>query len=634
MQRQISRDAEGPKRTRPRVRQLYTEGDTQHPTEGGIGRASGSGATYGSQTSRYGLPCHSSFQAGARNYDPDPRLMHRSKSCSSIGDLQRALEHLYQNYRQCRQCNSADIVQVKDKHDNILLVWCRNCSHSFGVDDSMEPEVLLDLYREGCIETTVGCCSNTNPDNFQIVGFDGSNLSVRCLNPKCQKVSVLGDQQQAMSDRGSVQDEPQAFVCTACGNHDREEMSVCLFRDEIRCVICNHCDQYIDFPEILRGGSDTSATLDPSEFVSCKCHPKDKNIQITRDDNGGIDIIACTNCQYFYLPKDPPRKKKQSKSSAASTCTEHSAQSWGSWLAAVSVGWIPYLAQGMQAAKDLKVQYREVHRLSEIRQGDHIMWDRREGYGHHAIVEHVNPNDISVVHYNGPSPSSQKIKGKIVTEQLDPFGRQHGRPFVVDYTSSLPADTVIQKAKSKLGEVEYSLLLNNCEHFATWCKTGQHVSAQVMKVIECAKKYATMCYDFANPKEASAKLEQIVELGLQKLPVQGLDKLSELGLDKSVLGFARYGGMALIVGTEVYNCIKDIQQKTEDRNEGRLSRDAYVEFVVSRVCRSVCGLSGLAIGLAFPPAGVAVLVGGTLGGLIGEFGGKQIGKVIVGYSRT
>lgn len=38
---------------------------------------------------------------------------------------------------------------------------------------------------------------------------------------------------------------------------------------------------------------------------------------------------------------------------------------------------------------------------------------------------------------------------------------------------------IIQRARSRLGEKDYDLLMNNCEHFARWCVTGEHVSYQV-----------------------------------------------------------------------------------------------------------------------------------------------------------
>ena len=44
-----------------------------------------------------------------------------------------------------------------------------------------------------------------------------------------------------------------------------------------------------------------------------------------------------------------------------------------------------------------------------------------------------------------------------------------------------PEETV-QRAYSRLGEEKYSLIHNNCEHFAIWCKTGKAQSSQVRQV--------------------------------------------------------------------------------------------------------------------------------------------------------
>jgi len=42
----------------------------------------------------------------------------------------------------------------------------------------------------------------------------------------------------------------------------------------------------------------------------------------------------------------------------------------------------------------------------------------------------------------------------------------------------------VERAKSRLGERAYNLLLNNCEHFAIWCKTGKSESTQVQNFID------------------------------------------------------------------------------------------------------------------------------------------------------
>ncbi len=52
----------------------------------------------------------------------------------------------------------------------------------------------------------------------------------------------------------------------------------------------------------------------------------------------------------------------------------------------------------------------------------------------------------------------------------------------VNYKCYTPEETIL-RAKSKLGEKNYSLVFNNCEHFVVWCKTGISESHQVNTVI-------------------------------------------------------------------------------------------------------------------------------------------------------
>lgn len=58
------------------------------------------------------------------------------------------------------------------------------------------------------------------------------------------------------------------------------------------------------------------------------------------------------------------------------------------------------------------------------------------------------------------------------------------RIFHGEITPFSPQET-IKRARSKLGERGYSLLLNNCEHFAFWCKTGVAKSSQVDNIMAC-----------------------------------------------------------------------------------------------------------------------------------------------------
>lgn len=45
--------------------------------------------------------------------------------------------------------------------------------------------------------------------------------------------------------------------------------------------------------------------------------------------------------------------------------------------------------------------------------------------------------------------------------------------------AAFSADAVIRRAESQLGRSDFDIVMNNCEHFATWCKTGIKDSEQV-----------------------------------------------------------------------------------------------------------------------------------------------------------
>lgn len=47
----------------------------------------------------------------------------------------------------------------------------------------------------------------------------------------------------------------------------------------------------------------------------------------------------------------------------------------------------------------------------------------------------------------------------------------------------LPQEEIIGNATRKIGEVGYSLIYSNCEHFAKWCRYGVHKSDQVDNVV-------------------------------------------------------------------------------------------------------------------------------------------------------
>jgi hypothetical protein len=53
-------------------------------------------------------------------------------------------------------------------------------------------------------------------------------------------------------------------------------------------------------------------------------------------------------------------------------------------------------------------------------------------------------------------------------------------------------EETISRAYGELGKNDYNLVVNNCEHFAVWCKTGVHKSFQVDRVLKGGNKISML----------------------------------------------------------------------------------------------------------------------------------------------
>ena len=149
---------------------------------------------------------------------------------------------------------------------------------------------------------------------------------------------------------------------------------------------------------------------------------------------------------------------------------------------------------------------------------DHLQVPRQHGlFLHHGI----DLGDGTVAHY---------LEGReILRSALDDFSQ--GQPVsVVPHTQCSPQGVTLRRAMSRIGEQNYNLLFNNCEHFATWCKTGRHQSSQVNSVIDKARSWSARM-----PSALMAGLELLVQRGLlddnsRALARKGVSQLEQLRL--------------------------------------------------------------------------------------------------------
>jgi hypothetical protein len=104
--------------------------------------------------------------------------------------------------------------------------------------------------------------------------------------------------------------------------------------------------------------------------------------------------------------------------------------------------------------------------------GAHLATLRR-GYQHHGV--YVGRGQV--VHYSGLSGFWQC--GPVEEVPLSRFAS--GRPvrLVSHLEPHYSPEEIVRRARSRLGESDYRLLTNNCEHFCNWCLSGVSRSAQV-----------------------------------------------------------------------------------------------------------------------------------------------------------
>ncbi len=108
--------------------------------------------------------------------------------------------------------------------------------------------------------------------------------------------------------------------------------------------------------------------------------------------------------------------------------------------------------------------------------GDHIRVRRKGVYTHHGVCV----GDGEVVHFSGSgsdiSPHGREIK-KDTIEVFAAGGTVEVLEIAQD--DRLPVAETVARAISRIGERDYNVRKNNCEHFANWCVQDKNHSRQV-----------------------------------------------------------------------------------------------------------------------------------------------------------
>ena len=113
--------------------------------------------------------------------------------------------------------------------------------------------------------------------------------------------------------------------------------------------------------------------------------------------------------------------------------------------------------------------------MSRAKYGDLIFVD-------HGLYKHfgIYINDDCVIHYDGKLDDIFLRNMCIRQTGMDRFLAGKDNFKILNLSKNpIPPHEVVNRAKNHLNERNFNLILNNCEHFAYWCKTGLKKSYQV-----------------------------------------------------------------------------------------------------------------------------------------------------------
>ncbi|XP_060078467.1 uncharacterized protein LOC132557956 [Ylistrum balloti] len=251
--------------------------------------------------------------------------------------------------------------------------------------------------------------------------------------------------------------------------------------------------------------------------------------------------------------------------------------------------------------------------ISQLKIGDHIAFHRPYIIWHHGIVTrvHTNENAVEVINWQMVN------RNMVIIQQKLYISKERGDLYKIKYTSDIdlsnPPRLVIARARSRLWETGFHIFNDNCESFATFCKTGVSKSHQYSWLVA----------------KACEVLGHIYVITV----ITCLCTLSCVAAN--VVGIV---GPVDVIVLEGLTLIWDIIKAYSERRNGNLSRNEYVKIAIRRIVDGVVTVTftivGIIVGVSLVVTGpivpclLACAVGGIIGASLGKIGGTLLGSLI------
>ena len=256
----------------------------------------------------------------------------------------------------------------------------------------------------------------------------------------------------------------------------------------------------------------------------------------------------------------------------------------------------------------------------DLSRGDHIRAGR-PGAAHHDGIYLGNGQ---VIHLCG-LPGGGKASAHVRIDTLEVFAV--GRPVTIrPYAGNHDAEAVIARAMPRLGDGNYHLIFNNCQHFARWCATGDHHSEQVTSVTAASGTVASPV------AAASVGLSLVGSAGIVR-GLSGPGIMSGLAAHGSIVGGGVVAGMVTLSALPALASVAVMNHAL--REDDDLPATERTARTAGRAGSAIGALAGSAGGIAMvstlgvPGLGAAGITSGlaAIGGAVG--GGMAAGTMCV-----
>ena len=112
--------------------------------------------------------------------------------------------------------------------------------------------------------------------------------------------------------------------------------------------------------------------------------------------------------------------------------------------------------------------------------GDRLRVERRLAGSTVAYMHHgIDVGDGTVVHARPDDFRSPLAGGRVEQTSLAEFADGGSVLVTTEPPAAYPPDEIVARAIEHVGREGYCPVVDNCEHFATWCATGERSSRQV-----------------------------------------------------------------------------------------------------------------------------------------------------------